>query len=276
MKILRYIIVLFFIILLDKSLYSQPNWQLVWSDEFDSTSLNTDYWTRETGGHGWGNNELEYYTGREDNSYLQDGKLIIKAMEESYGGRSYTSGRLKTQNKKFWKYGKIEARIKLPFGQGIWPAFWMLGQNFTSVGWPKCGEIDIMEMIGGNGREKTVHGTTHWDNNGQHAQYGGSYSLSSGTFADDFHTFSIEWNQSSIKWFVDSIHFHTINISPSGLSEFHQNFFIIINLAVGGNWPGYPDETTTFPQYLEIDYVRVYQNLPTEVKDQGSLPLNLN
>jgi beta-glucanase (GH16 family) len=149
----------------------------------------------------------------------------------------------------------------------------MLGQNFSSVGWPACGEIDIMEMIGGNGREKTVHGTTHWDNNGQHAQYGGSYTLPSGTFADDFHTFAIEWNQTSIKWFVDNNHFHTISISPAGLSEFHEDFFIILNLAVGGNWPGYPNSTTTFPQYLEVDYVRVYQNLPTNIKDEGSIPV---
>lgn len=272
-RFFRYILIFPVIVLLDKSVYSQQNWQLVWSDEFDSTSLNLNNWTRETGGHGWGNNEWEYYTDREVNSYIENGKLVIKAMQESYGGKSYTSARLKTQNKKFWKYGKIEARLKLPFGQGIWPAFWMLGQNFSSVGWPACGEIDIMEMIGGNGREKTVHGTTHWDNNGQHAQYGGSYTLPSGIFADDFHTFAIEWNESSIKWYVDNIHFHTISISTSGLSEFHEDFFIILNLAVGGNWPGYPNSTTTFPQYLEVDYIRVYQDSPTEVDDEGSIPI---
>jgi beta-glucanase (GH16 family) len=272
MKFLIYTVIFCLVIFFDRNVYSQ-NWQLVWSDEFDSTSLDLSSWTRETGGHGWGNNELQYYTDREVNSYLQDGKLIIKAMEESFGGRSYTSARLKTQNKKFWKYGKIEARMKLPFGQGIWPAFWMLGQNFSSVGWPACGEIDIMEMIGGDGRENTVYGTTHWDNNGSHAQYGGSYTLSSGTFADDFHTFRIEWNQSSIKWFVDNTQYHIISITPSGLSEFHQNFFIILNLAVGGNWPGYPDSTTTFPQFLEVDYIRVYQDSPTDIKDEGSIPV---
>ncbi|RPH74547.1 glycoside hydrolase family 16 protein, partial [bacterium] len=124
--------------------YSQ-NWSMVWSDEFDSSSINGNNWTHETGGGGWGNNELEYYTNRTDNSYIQDGKLVIKVIKENYSGRSYTSARLKTQNKKFWKYGKVEARLKLPAGQGIWPAFWMLGQNINSVGWPKCGEIDIME-----------------------------------------------------------------------------------------------------------------------------------
>ncbi|OGU70156.1 MAG: hypothetical protein A2V93_03745 [Ignavibacteria bacterium RBG_16_34_14] len=257
------------------SLYSQ-NWQLVWFDEFNETSLDLNSWTREVGGNGWGNNELQYYTDRENNSYLQDGKLIIKAIKENYGGRSYTSARLKTQNKKFWKYGKIEVRMKLPFGQGIWPAFWMLGQNISSVGWPACGETDIMEMIGGQGREKTVYGTAHWDNNGQHAQYGGSYTLPSGTFADDFHNFKIEWNQTFIKWLVDDILYNTINITPASLSEFHQNFFIILNLAVGGNWPGYPDTTTIFPQYLEVDYVRVYQDLPTDAKDDGSVPMEIN
>ncbi len=269
MKIFRNI-VLFSLLLFCENIYSQ-NWQLVWSDEFDSTSLDLNSWTRETGGNGWGNNELEYYTNREDNSYIQDGKLIIKAMEESYGGNSYTSARLKTQNKKLWKYGKIEARMKLPFGQGIWPAFWMLGQNITSVGWPACGELDIMEMIGGQGREKTVYGTAHWDNNG-HAQYGNSYTLSSGTFADDFHVFRIEWNQSFIKWYVDNTQYSALNITSTDLDEFRQNFFIILNLAVGGNWPGYPDNTTTFPQYLEVDYVRVYQDSPADIKDEGSVP----
>jgi len=271
MKILKYIFLIGFFSLLETEVYAQ-NWQLVWADEFDSTSLDLNSWTRETGGHGWGNNEWQYYTNREDNSYIQDGVLIIKAMEEDFGSNSYTSARIKTQNKEFWQYGKIEARIKLPFGQGIWPAFWMLGQNFSSVGWPACGEIDIMEMIGGDGREKTVYGTTHWDNNGQHAQYGGSYTLSSGTFSDDFHIFKIEWNETSIKWFVDNQQYHIISITPSGLSEFHQTFFIILNLAVGGNWPGYPDPTTTFPQYLEVDYIRVYQDIPTDIKNEGSLP----
>ncbi len=257
MKSLIFIILLY---ITQLNIYSQ-DWQLVWSDEFDGTSLDINSWTREVGwNNGWGNNELQYYTDRTDNSYLQDGKLVIKAMQENYGGRSYTSARLKTQGKRYWQYGKIEARMKLPYGQGIWPAFWMLGQNISSVGWPACGEIDITEMIGGQNRENTIHGTAHWDNNGQHAQYGDSYTLSSGIFADDFHDFRIEWDQSAIKWYVDDILFNTINITPSGLSEFHQDFFIILNMAVGGNWPGNPDQTTVFPQYLEVDYVRVYQN----------------
>lgn len=257
------------------SVYPQ-NWQLVWSDEFDSASINLSNWTHESGGNGWGNNELQFYTNREVNSYIDGGKLVIKAIAENYSGRSYTSARLKTQGKRFWKYGKVESRLKLPFGQGIWPAFWMLGENITYTGWPACGEIDIMEMIGGSGRENTVHGTAHWDNSGQHAQYGNDYTLSAGTFSDDFHVFRIEWDQSIIKWYVDNSLYNTISITPSGLSEFHQEFFIILNLAVGGNWPGNPNSSTTFPQYLEVDYIRVYQMTSTGIEDEAPLPIGFN
>ena len=248
------------------------NWQPVWADEFDSTSLDLSSWTRETGGNGWGNNELEYYTNRDTNAFIEDGYLVIQALKENFSNRNYTSARLKTQNKRYFKYGKIEASIKLPYGQGIWPAFWTLGQNISSVGWPACGEYDIMEMIGGSGRENTVYGTAHWDNNGQHASYGGSYTLSSGTFADGFHKYTMIWTDQSIKWYVDDQLHNTISITPSGLSEFHNEFFIILNVAVGGNWPGYPDATTTFPQRMEVDYVRVYQDIPVDVKDEGSVP----
>ena len=276
MKYFRYFVLFFFLLLSFQSKIYSQNYQLVWSDEFDSPSLDLTSWTRETGGTGWGNNELEYYTNRDTNSYLQDGYLVIKAKQESFGGKSYTSARLKTEGKRFWQYGKIEAKMKLPYGQGIWPAFWMLGETISFVGWPACGEIDIMEMIGGEGREKTVYGTAHWDNSGQHAQYGGSKTLSSGTYADDFHIYAIEWNESTIKWYIDNSLHTTISITPSGLSEFHQEFFIILNLAVGGNWPGYPDQTTTFPQYLTVDYVRVYQDIPVGVEDESSLPLEFN
>ena len=244
------------------------NYQLVWSDEFNGTSLDQNSWTRETGGNGWGNNELEYYTDREDNSFIQDGILTIKAVKENYGNRSYTSARIKTQGKQFFKYGKIEARIKLPYGQGIWPAFWLLGENITSVGWPACGEIDIMEMIGGtsgNTSDSKVYGTAHWDQNG-HASYGGNYTLSSGKFSDDFHTFAIVWDSQKITWYIDDKSYVSIDITPAALNEFQNNFFIILNLAVGGNWPGNPDGTTVFPQTMQVDYVRVYQDI-TEVPD---------
>lgn len=236
-----------------------PN--LVWSEEFDYTGLpDASYWNMETGGGGWGNNELQNYTDREDNASVSDGYLTITAKEESYGGRNYTSARITTQNKFDFKYGKIEARIKLPYGQGIWPAFWMLGSNINSVSWPGCGEIDIMEMVGGTNRDNISHSTIHWDNNGDHASYGESYTLSSGIFADDFHVFSVEWDAQTIKGFVDGTQYFVADITPSGLSEFHEDFFIILNLAVGGNWPGSPDASTVFPQTMQVDYIRVYKN----------------
>ncbi|MBN1340774.1 MAG: family 16 glycosylhydrolase [Bacteroidales bacterium] len=233
---------------------------LIWSEEFDYTGLPDPLkWNMETGGDGWGNEELQYYSNNESNASVANGILTITAREEPMGGRDYTSARITTQGKFDCKYGRVEARIKLPYGQGLWPAFWMLGANFSSAGWPGCGEIDIMEMVGGSGKDKTVYATLHWDNNGEHAQYGESYSLQSGIFADDYHLFSIEWNEQKITAFVDDAQYYEIDITPSGLSEFHSNFFIILNVAVGGTWPGPPNAGTSFPQTMEIDYVRVYQ-----------------
>ncbi len=230
---------------------------LVWRDEFDEI---TDDWTFEigTGNNGWGNNELQYY--REENASIFEGHLVIEARKESFGGRSYTSSRMITQNKQTFQYGRIDIRAALPEGQGIWPALWMLGANFPSVGWPDCGEIDIMEMIGGNGRENTVHGTVHWDNNGSYASYGGDYSISGLNFHEEFHVFSIIWNASEIRWLVDDVQYHVIDITPTALDEFRQDFFFIFNVAVGGNWPGSPNSTTAFPQRMYVDYVRVFQD----------------
>jgi beta-glucanase (GH16 family) len=185
--------------------------------------------------------------------------LTITAIKENYSGRQYTSARINTLNKFDFKYGKIEARIKLPYGKGIWPAFWMLGRNIGSVGWPACGEIDIMEMFGGPDGDNTVHSTLHWENDGQRAEYGQKYSLNSGIFADDFHIFSVEWNDKQVVAFMDGIQYFIIDITPGQLSEFHKNFYILLNLAVGGNRPGSPDSTTKFPQTMKIDYVRVYK-----------------
>jgi beta-glucanase (GH16 family) len=192
---------------------------------------------------------------------VENGILTITAREESVGGRDYTSARITTQNKFDFKYGRIEARIKLPYGQGIWPAFWMLGSNFSSIGWPMCGEIDIMEMIGGTDNDNTVYATLHWDNDGSNADYGLSYTLPSGIFADDYHIFAVEWDSQEIKAYMDDIEYFVADITPAELSEFQNNFFILLNVAVGGNWPGPPDGTTTFPQTMEVDYVRVYQGL---------------
>ncbi len=231
------------------------NYKLVWSDEFNDSTLNQSNWTYEIGNNnGWGNGELEYYTNRVQNCSEHNGILNITAQKENYYNYGYTSTRIKTQGKFLISYGKIEARMKLPFGQGIWPAFWMLGDNINQVGWPKCGEIDIMEMIGGQGRENTAHGSAHWSG----GDYTKAYTLSSGTFADAFHVYDITWTPTQIIWHVDGITYNTLDITPSGLSAFQKTFFIILNLAVGGGWPGYPDNTTTFPQTLQVDYVRVY------------------
>lgn len=234
--------------------------QLVWQDEFENDVLSSA-WSHEigTGDNGWGNNELQYY--RRENTELMDGFLVIEARKENFGEREYTSSRIVTQGKQSFQYGRIDIRAKLPQGQGIWPALWMLGSNFNQVGWPACGEIDIMEMVGGNanGRDNTVHGTVHWDNNGEYASYTGSYTLNVGKFSDEFHVFSIIWDQQSIRWLVDDQQFHTIDITPAALSEFHQEYFLIFNVAVGGNWPGSPDSSTAFPQRMIVDYVRVFQ-----------------
>lgn len=235
-----------------------PN--LVWAEEFNYTgSPDPSQWNMEIGGGGWGNNELQYYTNYQTNAMVENGVLTITARQESVGGYNYTSSRMTTQDKFDFKYGRIEARMKLPYGQGIWPAFWMLGANFASVGWPACGEIDIMELVGGTDGDNTVHSTCHWDNGGSNANYGQGYTLPTGIFADEFHVFAVEWNASQIVAYVDDIRYFTISITPPALSEFHENFFIIMNVAVGGNWPGSPDATTVFPQTMEVDYVRVYE-----------------
>ena len=236
-----------------------PNYTLVWQDEFNGASLSSD-WTYDigTGNWGWGNNELQFC--RQDNAVVSDGILTITAKNETFNTSNYTSSRIKTQGIKSWKYGRVDVRAALPFGQGIWPAIWMLGDNITSAGWPACGEIDIMELIGGAGaNDRTIHGTVHWSESGSHAQYGGSKTLSSGKFADNFHVFSIEWDDNSIHWLLDNVEYHSINTSPAEMSELREKFFIIMNVAVGGNWPGSPNASTTFPQKMYVDYVRVFQ-----------------
>lgn len=263
-----YIKFLSFLLLIISSLTirAQENcFELVWSDEFNYSGFpDSSRWSYEVGNNGWGNNELQYYTEKRlENARVVDSVLIIEAHKEDFEGSQYTSARLITyKNNLSWKYGKIEARMKLPYGQGIWPAFWMLGNGiFEGTGWPACGEIDIMELIGGGeGRDDVSHGTIHWaDANNNHAMYGGSYQLTQGIFADAFHLFTIEWNESTIKWFIDGLQFHVVDITPGSLSEFHQNFFLLLNIAVGGNWPGNPNTATVFPQQMVIDYVRVYQ-----------------
>lgn len=245
---------------------SYEGYNLVWNDEFEGNAISSD-WVHETGDGcpglcGWGNNELQFY--RPQNTEVKDGLLIITARQENFGGKSYTSSRLKTQGRKSFQYGRIDIRAALPKGQGIWPALWMLGDNIGSIGWPACGEIDIMEMVGGSasGRDNAVHGTIHWDNNGSHAYRGGEVRLSQGIFNDNFHVFSIIWDASKITWLLDDKVYHEEDIRPASMDEFRAPFFFLINLAIGGNWPGSPDASTIFPQQFAVDYIRVFEKLP--------------
>jgi beta-glucanase (GH16 family) len=245
-------------------------WNIVWDDEFNSPNINPGNWVFETGGGGWGNNELENYTSRTNNARIVNGQLVIEADQETYGGSSYTSARMKTQGKWSWTYGRVEARIKIPRGQGIWPAFWMLGSNIGSVGWPTCGEIDIMENIGKTSDQGTVHGTIHGPQSGGDYNGGagvsGTYTLPGGAaLADDFHVYAVEWTPNQIKWFLDANQYFTATAAglPGGATwVFTQPQFVLFNVAVGGNWPGNPNGTTIFPQQMVVDYVRVYQQTP--------------
>ena len=246
--------------------YSTPltysGYTMVWNDEFDGTSLNTQDWNFElgTGNNGWGNNELQYYL--KENTTIKNGVLTITAKKQTVNTNLYSSSRITTQGKKSFKYGRIDIRAALPKGQGMWPALWMLGDNYSTIGWPKCGEIDIMELVGGKSAgnsDRTVHGTVHWDNDGSKAEYGSSNTLPNGDFSDEWHVFSLVWDDKSIKWYRDDIQYNVIDITGSALSEFQEKFFFIFNVAVGGNWPGDPDVTTQFPQSMHVDYIRVFQ-----------------
>lgn len=235
-------------------------YDLVWQEEFNANSINTANWDFEIGDGcpdlcGWGNNELEYY--RAENAWVADSVLTIEARQESFGNRDYTSARMISRNKQSFLYGRIDIRALMPQGQGIWPALWMLGDNHSSVGWPECGEIDIMEMIGGH--ENTAHGTAHWQNGQDYASYGQSTTTSTYSLAEAYHVFSIVWDESSIKWYLDNVQYNELSITDPQMSEFHQEFWFILNVAVGGNWPGNPDATTVFPQQMKVDYIRVFQ-----------------
>lgn len=241
---------------------------LVWSDEFNGTSVDTSKWSFDigTGVNGWGNSELQYY--RSENATVSGGFLTIQAKKESYRGASYTSSRLITKGKHEFRYGRFEARVKLPKGQGIWPAFWTLGADIDSVGWPACGEIDILEMVGGGSggdssemRDDTVVSSLHYNLvDGSHMNNGNVYTLNTGIFADDFHIVSMIWDENYIYYFMDGVQYGAQEISGvDRYDQFHKNHFLLLNLAVGGVWPGYPDMYTTFPQNYIIDYVRVYQ-----------------
>ena len=241
--------------------YSTPDsyagYDLVWSDEFEGNALDLGTWTRELGNHGWGNNELQNYTNSDENSFVSNGNLIIEAREEPSGGSNYSSARLISSGNADFQYGRIDIRAKLPKGQGVWPALWMLGSNFWDISWPHCGEIDIMEIVGHE--PDKLHGTIHWEGAGGYASFGGNTRLDEGDFSDKYHVFTIIWDDAKIRWFLDDELYHQVDITPAHMTEFHANFFFIMNIAVGGNWPGSPDATTVFPQRMYVDYIRVFQ-----------------
>jgi len=239
---------------------SYPGYHLAWSDEFNGNSLNTTNWGYDLGGSGWGNQELENYTNRTQNVFVSAGHLIIEARQESYGGNNYTSGRIVTAGLQQFTYGRIDIRAKLPVSKGMWPALWMLGSNISTVPWPGCGETDIMELVGS--APSQVTGSMHWQQTGgSEGTYNGNYDLSSGDFSQQFHVFSLIWKQDSVQFLVDD-HLYVNGSSAnvlSGTYPFNSPFFFIFNVAVGGNWPGPPDNTTVFPQRMFVDYVRVFQ-----------------
>lgn len=225
---------------------------LVWSDEFNYSGLpDSNFWGNEVGYIR--NNELQYYTDRDlDNQVVRNGNLELIALRESFQGFAYTSASINTKGKLSVNYGKIEARMKLPMGQGLWPAFWTLGINIDTAGWPACGEIDIMEHVN---NEMLTYGTAHWaGNGGKHVSSGGSFSLDPAIF----HVYSIIWDSSVITWFVDGAQYYQLNIAGGQTSELQLPQYLLLNLAVGGNWPGSPDATTVFPATTFIDYVRIY------------------
>lgn len=254
---------------------AQPCLEMIWSDEFNGNELDTGLWTYNVGDGcpdncGFGNNEDQYYSDSPDNISVQGGRLIITGKEDTLGGLDYSSAKIDSKNKGDFRYGRIEARMKFPTGQGIWPAFWMLPTEKVYGGWPKSGEMDIVEMIGSNPGQ--VVGTLHTGD--PHVYVSGYYNLPSGEIlADDFHVYSMEWEPDSVTFFFDGIQYHQLtpdDISP--WAPFLEDFYLILNLAMGGNWPGPVDGTTELPQTLEVDYVRVY-NRPERLPIKGDQPL---
>lgn len=238
-------------------------WRLVWSDEFDGldgSPVDGQNWSFDIGGGGWGNRELECYTDSTENAYLEQGSLVIRAIKQDNQKCPYTSARLVTRGKVDWLYGRFEVRARLPVGQGVWPAVWMLPADSEYGTWPLSGEIDILELIGKE--PARVYGSIHYG--APHEFRNAHYDLAQGTFDQAYHTFALEWEPREIRWYVDSNLYETqtewFTSSPKGEypAPFDRRFYLLINLAVGGVWPGYPDEATTFPKELRVDYVRVF------------------
>jgi beta-glucanase (GH16 family) len=247
----------------DEALSPLGQLSLVWSDEFDGAAgspVDPERWTHDVGGDGWGNNQLEHNTDRIDNVRQDgEGRLIIEALIEEYQGNAYTSGRILTKGRFTVQTGRVEARIKLPVGSGLWPAFWMLGADIDAVSWPACGEIDVLEMRGEE--PYTALGTVHGPGYSGADGISGEYTLRNGTFADDFHDFAVDIDPGHIAWMIDGEVFHTVTTGdlPEGAAwAFDRPFFLLINLAVGGNFVGALDESA-LPARVEVEHVRVYE-----------------
>ena len=248
----------------------RSGYRLVWSDEFDGDKLDAAVWTYERGGN-IRNQELQYYTDDGSNAIVTEGRLTLVARRHEDGPYRYTSASINTQHKRSFTYGIVEIRARLPKGKGIWPAFWMMGDEpgaaLGEYRWPACGEIDIMELVGGDGgADATCYGTLHWGTNEPYAHFSNDqqgephhFTLEQGVFADDYHVFSLEWTPQRMAWYVDDRRFLGCVIDRPGMEMLHKPFFVMLGMAVGGHWPGNPDENTVFPQRYEIDYVRVHQ-----------------
>jgi beta-glucanase (GH16 family) len=247
----------------------KSGWILTWNDEFEGatgSAPDPSRWGFDLGGHGWGNNELQTYTNRRENAYLDNGHLVIQARRETHTGadgitRDYTSARLVTHSLFAQTFGRFEARMKVPRGRGLWPAFWLMGADIAVTGWPACGEIDIMEILGR--LPAVAHGTVHGPGfSGSHGIIGKHVLPAGQIYADNFHVFATEWDTDRIRFFVDETNYATVTLATlpnDGGKHFRHPFYVLMNVAVGGNWPGPPDADTPFPQNMLVDYVRVYR-----------------
>ena len=266
-KAIQFLLLLLVVLATHASVHAaEPDWKLVWSDEFNAEKLDYSKWGVEVNSFGGGNNELQLYTDRKENVRVESGHLIIEARNDKPDivgtKRDYSSGRIRTKHRGDWKYCRVELRAKLPEGKGIWPAIWMLPTDEKYGGWASSGEIDIMELVGHEPNK--VLGTLHYGDKWPNNEYSGeTYKLPKGSFSEDFHTFAMEWEEREIRWYVDNHHYQTQKKWNSKAAAFpapfDQRFHLILNVAVGGNLPGAPDNTTKFPQQLLVDYVRVFQ-----------------
>lgn len=250
----------------NKAQKTEKEYKLVWQDNFENSALDTTKWNRQVEPAGRFNKEWQRYTDSEKNSYIENKHLVIKAIHESdiYKENQFTSARLNTAGKFDFKYGKVVAKMKLPSGKAIWPAFWMLGSNIDENGgdtsWPTTGEIDILELWGSVDASLVEANVHYADAKGKHTQMGAKgYHLPKGSFSDSFHEFELEWTKEALIWRVDGNTYHTLDITDKKYYAFHKDFFLLLNIAVGGEFAGYPDKTTPLPQEMVVDWIKVYQ-----------------